>query len=66
MLVGANTFVVCVLIGLFVGAANASIKYYDTRSGWGSIRTFVGWLIAFTITGFIATPIAQWFLHNVL
>lgn len=66
MLATANTFVLAILIGVIIGSVNAYFRYWETRSRRASVRTFLAWVLAFTVTGVIATPIARWLLHNVL
>lgn len=65
MLVEANTFLLAVGIGIVIGGVNTIFRYREA-GGRAAVRTFLGWILAFAITGIIATPIAQWILHNVL
>lgn len=62
---GTNTFVLSVMIGIIIGGVNAYFRY-EQAGRVAAARTFLGWLLAFVITGIIATPVANWLLHNVL
>lgn len=65
MLATANTFVLSILLGVVVGGITAYFTYGE-RGRAAAVRTFVGWLLAFAITGVIAPPIARWILENAL
>lgn len=60
-----NTFLLSISIGVVVGGITAYFTYGE-RGLRSAVRAFVGWLLAFAITGIIATPIAQWILRNAL
>lgn len=61
-----DTFVLSLWIGVSVGSVNAYFRYRDTGSFRAAVVRFGGWLLAFGVTGLIATPAARWLLRHVL
>ncbi len=64
MVAGFDTFALSIMLGLIIGSINAYFRYGE-EGRRAAFRTFVGWLLAFTITGLIATPVADWLLQYI-
>lgn len=63
MVTRIDTFVLAVAIGFLIGSINAYFRYTE-HGRVAALKTFLGWLIAFTITGLIASPIAAWLIPH--
>lgn len=65
VLLSVDTFVLALMIGVLIGSIHAYFRYVDSGSPQASFRTLLGWLLAFAITGMIASPIADWILEQI-
>lgn len=60
-----STFVVAISLGIVIGSINAYFKRRDGYARPDVVRTFLGWFVAFFITGLIASYIARLLLVHV-
>jgi len=51
--------------GLAVALVNAFFARQDGRGWTGTARTFLGWLLAFALAGYVGPILAAWLLSHV-
>lgn len=61
----ADYFTMAIAAGLAIAAVNTLFAWHDTRSPRRSLRTFVGWMLAFVAAGVAAPAVARWLLSRV-
>lgn len=60
----ATALEIALAAGLAVAVVHASFARREGRSWTATVRTFVGWLLAFLLAGLLGPVIAAWLLAN--